>query len=587
MAGRLAAIGRHIAEGSERPITAWEQRDPSEEAMAKADINRKGPLHVKMRANILEYWDQLDDESAIDGYDCANHLPGPHSEIGRRYPSKREILREMAAAGVLGLSHVKWEELQQRYCEGNHTANVVVPYISFTRFNRSPPKLTNLVLLSDPADCARIARDHVKKMPDQALFLGGGVLSTTDTASWRAQRSHFAEAFLPRHSLAKLLPINCRRAQASMANLPVRPGGEVVNMNEFLLHEAMAQLQLSLFGLPESFMADTNKKLRGAFDTITAGTGITSGGDSRYLDTSAVRAGAAYANTWLTDFLQHADEKSDIAFEAAERAETGDGAATAAPPDGPLSALIADSDEPVPNAATFVFAGHDTTANTMTWLLYEVAQRPDLQRDLQGESDALFARVGGSTGIQYAGLAESLPLLGRCLTETLRLWPAVPNGTFRELMADEHIRGPDGSKVLLKKGTYCQVTTWTRHRSAELWGADVDTWNPHRAFTERELAFGVSTSGVNPASERFSPFTYPPRDCIGKNFAMMEMRIILAHLFHNFSFDLAEPVKSRDFEKFRGINRGTMGPQDLGTPVGAAPSLAMPMHVTPRRPSAV
>jgi len=69
--------------------------------------------------------------------------------------------------------------------------------------------------------------------------------------------------------------------------------------------------------------------------------------------------------------------------------------------------------------------------------------------------------------------------------------------------------------------------------------------------------------------------------------ALQEMRIILAHLFHNFSFDLAEPVKSRDFEKFRGINRGTMGPQDLGTPVGAAPSLAMPMHVTPRRPSAV
>ena len=49
-----------------------------------------------------------------------------------------------------GLSHLKWQELQRRYCGGDSTANVVVPTISFSRFNRNPPKLTNLVLLSDP-----------------------------------------------------------------------------------------------------------------------------------------------------------------------------------------------------------------------------------------------------------------------------------------------------------------------------------------------------------------------------------------------------------------------------------------------------
>lgn len=423
-----------------------------------------------------------------------------------------------------GLSHVKWEELQDRYCAGDRTANVVVPYISFTRFNANPPKLTNMVILSDPVDCERIAKNHVQKMPDQALFLGGGVLSTTDNAAWREQRSHFTEAFLPQASLSKILPINCKRAIVSMRRLPRGRAGAVVDMNEFLLHEAMAQLQLSLFGMPEEFMNDTNVKLRRAFDTITAGTGITSGGDPRYLDSVAVQASAKYAGDWLGRFLEHADEKLDIA--EAEEAELMSAL------DGPLSARIADSAEPVPNAATFVFAGHDTTANTMTWLLFEVAQRPALQAELQAEADAMLAAAGGTAGIRYPTLGASLPLLGRCLLETLRKWPVVPNGTFRELVADDYVRGPDGRSVLLKKGTFCQVTTWMRHHSTELWGADADQWNPHRNFSEAELVFGITTSGVNPATPRFSPFTYPPRDCMGKNFAMMvSVALVSSSLF--------------------------------------------------------
>ena len=57
------------------------------------------------------------------------------------------------------------------------------------------------------------------------------------------------------------------------------------------------------------------------------------------------------------------------------------------------------------NTATFVFAGHDTTANTMSWLLYEVAQRPHIQQQLQQESDALFAATSGRP-IEYKDLKQ-------------------------------------------------------------------------------------------------------------------------------------------------------------------------------------
>ena len=45
-----------------------------------------------------------------------------------------------------------------------------------------------------------------------------------------------------------------------------------------------------------------------------------------------------------------------------------------------------------------------------------------------------------------------LPYLTKCCMETLRLWTAVPNGTFRELQFDDEVRGPGGEMVTLKKG---------------------------------------------------------------------------------------------------------------------------------------
>ena len=53
-----------------------------------------------------------------------------------------------------------------------------------------------------------------------------------------------------------------------------------------------------------------------------------------------------------------------------------------------------------------------------------------------------------------------LPFLSRCLAETLRLWPVVPNGTFREIQFDDTVTGLDGKDVRVAKGTYVQITNW-------------------------------------------------------------------------------------------------------------------------------
>ena len=124
-----------------------------------------------------------------------------------------------------------------------------------------------------------------------------------------------------------------------------------------------------------------------------------------------------------------------------------------------------------------------------------------------------------------------------------------------------------------------QAPNWMRHRSKELWGPDVDEWDPDRDFTDIELGLttqGLPMAGYNPSTPRFSPFTYAPRDCMGKNFAQMEMRVILCHLFHHFEFGLDGPSANYDPATFYGVNRGTMGPERLDVLPGI-PGLSVSM----------
>jgi cytochrome P450 len=223
------------------------------------------------------------------------------------------------------------------------------------------------------------------------------------------------------------------------------------------------------------------------------------------------------------------------------------------------------------NMMLILFAGHDTTGHTMTWLTYEIAKHPEHQAKLHHEVDAFFDGLKGRDPV-YTD-CDQLPFLTRCVMETLRMWPAVLNGTFRQLQYPDEVKGPHGQRIMLPKGTYVQIPNWSRHRSTKLWGDDADEFNPMRDFQDEEIWQG-GYKGYNPASKRFSPFTFQPRDCLGKNFAQMEMRMILAHLFHKFHFTLSEPYAKWDPATDVPLenNQGTSGPRDL-TPEGQFPSL--------------
>lgn len=200
----------------------------------------------------------------------------------------------------------------------------------------------------------------------------------------------------------------------------------------------------------------------------------------------------------------------------------------------------------------------------MTWVTFEMCRHPEMQKRLQAEIDSVFEEIKGRD-LQYTDLSK-FPFLTRVINETLRLWTSVPNGTFREIQFDETIEGPNGEQVLLKPGTQVWIPSWLLHRSEKLWGKDVLEFNPDREWLPEESWYGKTFSATNPASERYCPFTFPPRGCLGLNFAQMESRVILTQLFHRFSFEFADPTKSKanqahTREHFLGANRGTMGPR--------------------------
>ena len=104
---------------------------------------------------------------------------------------------------------------------------------------------------------------------------------------------------------------------------------------------------------------------------------------------------------------------------------------------------------------------------------------------------------------------------------------------------------------------------WTRHRNPYLW-PDPDIFNPDRDFNDSEIWHNKGFGGYNVSSDRFSPFTYGPRNCLGKNFAQMEMRLILLHLLRHHDFILEERQNETiNDPEYMGVNTFTMGPGDV------------------------
>jgi cytochrome P450 len=166
---------------------------------------------------------------------------------------------------------------------------------------------------------------------------------------------------------------------------------------------------------------------------------------------------------------------------------------------------------------TLFLAGHETTANALSWTWWLLAQHPEAENKLHAELDSLLAeRVPTLDDVPKLKYTE------RVLTESLRLYPPAW-GTARIAMEDHEIGG-----YHIPKGTGVSLTQWTMHRDPR-WFTDPEIFRPERW-----------EDGLAKRLPRFAyfPFGGGPRQCIGNTFALMEATLVLATIAQKFRFRL-------------------------------------------------
>lgn len=162
---------------------------------------------------------------------------------------------------------------------------------------------------------------------------------------------------------------------------------------------------------------------------------------------------------------------------------------------------------------TMFLAGHDTTSHALTWTLYLLSQNPEVEAKLHAELDALEGPL------DFAAL-DKLTYTGLCLDEAMRLYPPAP-AISRSATEDVQVGG-----FTIPKGAELLVWIWHTHHDPR-WFPEPEAFRPER-FAEA------------PAKGTYLPFGMGSRLCIGKHFALMEAKLVLATICRRYSLRLAD-----------------------------------------------
>ncbi|KAI3399490.1 hypothetical protein diail_6752 [Diaporthe ilicicola] len=173
------------------------------------------------------------------------------------------------------------------------------------------------------------------------------------------------------------------------------------------------------------------------------------------------------------------------------------------------------------NARILVIAGSETTATLLSGCTYLLLTNPDKMEKLKHEVRSTFASESEITASSVNNLSYMLGVLN----EALRLYPPVTSILVR-------VVPPGGDFVAdhwVPEGTLVECQPWSMNHSSENW-AEPWTFKPERFLED------IPGNKV----EALQAFSVGPRNCIGRNLAYVEMRIILARLIFNFDLRLAD-----------------------------------------------
>ena len=175
---------------------------------------------------------------------------------------------------------------------------------------------------------------------------------------------------------------------------------------------------------------------------------------------------------------------------------------------------------------TLMLAGHETTANALTWTLFLLSQHPAVETRMLAEIDDVLG-VGPNGRLPTVADLPRLGYVEQVVAESLRLYPPV-------FMFSRRIVEPvQLGSATLDPGLLAMVPVWAIHRSARNY-PDPLRFDPDRFTAEARAARPRHV---------YLPFSFGPRNCIGEHFAWMEAVLLLTVLAQRFQFRLSPGQK--------------------------------------------
>lgn len=342
-----------------------------------------------------------------------------------------------------------------------------------------------------------------------SLFLGEGLL-TSEGEHWRRQRQMIQPAFY-KSQLPAIFQIMTHTAEDFCTQLEKRAGeGRPVDI-------AKEMMQVTADIVLHALFSTTMEKDREEIYQFV----MEAQNYSMYMTT----------HPWMAPFMRlsgrrRAIERQKVYFDEWIYRLIGERRSSDDRPADLLTMLVEARDEEgkdMPDeqlrdeAITIFAAGHETSANALTWTLLLLARHPEIYQKLKEEADTVLE---GRTPVW-----EDLPRLAytrQVMEEGMRLYP--PAHAFGRIA----LAGDEAAGYRIRKGNTVFFSIYALHRDPRYW-PDPERFDPERFAPGRE-------------QERprlaYMPFGAGPRMCIGNNFALVEIQMLLALLVQRFHFEL-------------------------------------------------
>ncbi|KZV60942.1 cytochrome P450 [Peniophora sp. CONT] len=220
--------------------------------------------------------------------------------------------------------------------------------------------------------------------------------------------------------------------------------------------------------------------------------------------------------------------------------------------------------EVVDQISTILLAGHDTSATSMAWWLFELSKHSEWQTRVREEIRAARQQVA-QRGVNQFSISdlEGMIILQATMKEAMRLHPIVwqlPRVAGQDdiLPLADPITTKSGNLVTsipVRRGQVIDIRISAYNRNPAIWGADAGEWNPERFMDsdKNTVSLGSFSNLLN--------FSAGVRRCIGFRFALIEMQAMVSTLLEAFEFSLPPQIPENMVERKPS---GIMLPMSIG-----------------------